>query len=331
MISAVEMILAGETSGAWPVGIELQGLLTEVSGLQAAEHKAVVGRYLQHKPRVLGVVGGRYRATTPREWRDLITAAVEAGAKPTGAFSLRGGSRVLATFEVGESNGIKTFLLLADSFDGSTHLTCGFTSVRVVCANTLAVSSRQDGAEAAKLRHTASLEEKVKVLTDTIGDAIRQGQAVKDAYDRAEKTYLSKEQAKEVFNRLFPEAADDASKRAKTRADNQRCDARKAAAAAVNRVGEQRGNLATLWNAATYLVDRQANGKARKARGDADRLDSMLFGARGKRVEEIQQVMLEVLMSDGTTQSMPVDQALATGVPEEQAGKALLNSILDDM
>jgi hypothetical protein len=73
-----------------------------------------VGSYSAHPERVLGAVD-RFRATACDEWRDLVKAAVAAGAKPTGAFSLRDGSRVLATFEVGISNGLRTQLLLVDA------------------------------------------------------------------------------------------------------------------------------------------------------------------------------------------------------------------------
>lgn len=107
---APSAIAHGEKSGAWPVSLRCEGLTTP-QGLLASV-QAQVASYLAHPDRIVGVNGSRYRATTPAEWRELVTATVEAGAKPTGTFSLEGGSRVLATFEIGESNGLRTQFLL---------------------------------------------------------------------------------------------------------------------------------------------------------------------------------------------------------------------------
>src|SRR5262249_55975453 len=143
MANAQQMISHGERSGAWPTALRFDDLRT-VGGL-AAPGRALVASYAQHAEACLGVVGDRYRATSPDGWRALVTAATAAGAQPTGCFSLRGGSIVLATFAVGRSNGLATNLMICDSFDGSKALSCGFTSIRVVCANTMNAAFKQDG------------------------------------------------------------------------------------------------------------------------------------------------------------------------------------------
>lgn len=303
--NADALILAGETSGAYPVKIAFEAMQTE-GGLPVPA-KAIRADYAKHDPRVLGVVGDRYQATTPEEWRELIRAACKAGAQPTGAFSLRDGSRVLATFEVGVSNGLRTNLVLADAFDGSLKLHGGSTDIRVVCANTLkaALSESDDWA---KIRHTSSLSGKVSLLKDSIGRAIEQGQAIREAFEQASKIKLSNVQAQVVFDALFPPAEFDAGKAGKTRAENDRRDAVNAMANPVNNVGN---TLASLWNAATFLVDRKADGSPRPCRGNADMLDSLLFGARGKRLGEIGEIINGAMASVGTIPmipSMPVAQ-----------------------
>ena len=308
--SAESAIEHGERSGAWPVALDVERLRTDAGFL--APVSAIVASYREHPARVVGVNGDRYRATTPDEWRDLVRAAVAAGATPTGAFSLRDGSRVLATFDVGDSNGLRTQLMLADSFDGSLKLTAGFTSVRVVCANTLSAAMREDGEGMARLRHTASLEERINVLRHGIAGCVESGRRVRDLFERASRVQLRADAAKSAFDALFPAASDDATQRAKTRAENERDDARHAAVLPVNRVGE-RGNLATLWNAATWLVDREADGSTRECRGGADRLDSLLFGSRAKRIAEIETVierLIEVVRPDGTVEAITAQEAV---------------------
>ena len=321
MADSGAMIAHGEASGAWPTAIAFEGIVT-ASGI-VAPGKAIVASYANHPNAALSVVGDRYRSTTPEEWRSLVKAATAAGAQPTGAFALRDGSRVLATFEVGKANGLKTELVLVDSFDGSLKLTCGFSSIRVVCANTLSAAMSSDGAGMAKLRHTASLETKVNILAESIAKAVAGGDKVRDAYKAAEGAFLSKEQALDVFDKLFPQADKDATDTAKTRADNVRSDARRAMLNPVNNAGP---TLATLWNAATFLVDRRADGTTRDTKG-GDMLDSLLFGARGNRINEVQ-TMIEVILRDGTVQSMPATEALAIGANPETVGKKVLEDMI---
>lgn len=302
LTDAESLIDAGERSAAWPVSVDAESIMT-TTGIPCSDNHAIVGTYRDISRRALGVVGGRYRATTPESWRDLCKAAVLAGARPTGAFALRGGSRVLATFEVA-GNGISTQLLLCDAYDGSMKLTCGTTAVRVVCANTLALSLGQDGTGMAAIRHTASLETKVRALSESIGIAILRGERVRDAFSRAEVAYLDRDTARAAFDALFPEAPKDATPATKTRAENLRTEARRAAVLPINRVGATPGNLATLWNAATYLVDRHSDGTSRAVRG-GEALDSLLFGQRADRVNEIQ-ATIEGLLPSNTKPPMSV-------------------------
>lgn len=326
MPDAAAMVAAGESSQAWPTAVRFEGLQT-AAGLPA-KVRAVVGTYQDAHEAVLGAVGGFYRATDPGEWRDLITAAVAAGAKPTGAFALRDGARVLATFDVG-GNGIRTQLVLADSFDGSMKLTAGTTCIRVVCANTLAMAMSSDGEGMARLRHTSALEEKVKILGEAIGDTIATGEKVRETFHAAEQMALTSAAADAVFDALFPKAEQGASARAVTKADMARAQARAAMALPINHVDAPPGgtSLATIWNGATYLVDRNTDGSQRATRGDSDLLESLLFGARAKRVEEIQHT-IEVLMASGELERMTVTQARSHGIDDRQLAQSIIAEML---
>ena len=327
MSTAEEMIAAGESTNAWPVELVAAPMFASVDfghGVQRLKSGArgIVASYASAPPAVVGTVGARYRATACEEWRQLVTAAVKAGAKPDGAFALNGGSKVLATFNV-ESGDIRTNLMLVDSFDGSTKLCAGFTSVRVVCANTLSMAwSGGFGATAAQLRHTASLESKVQALAGAIESSVQGGRKVRETFDAASKVQLSREEFRAAFDLLFPEAPKDATDAQKTKAENMRLDAARVGRMPINSVGAP-GNLATLWNAATYLVDRNANGTVREARGGADKLDSLLFGSRGERVQEVQ-TLIEVILRDGKVQTMTAPQALSVGVAPNLVGRQLL-------
>lgn len=341
MSSVDDMIAEGYRVGAWPTAIEYERVLTG-SGLDAPGRALVASYASPHPRRALAIVGDRYHNMKPDEWIVLLRAAEAAGARPSGAFALRGGVQVLATFEIGTTNGITNYMNLMDFFDGSHQGMGGLTAVRTVCANTVASWIGKDGGGIAKLRHTASLEAKIAIMAEAIGNAIASGEKLRDTYHKAEATTLPAQDARALFDRLFPPAsaetqtaADKGDKSAKalvTKHENVRADARRAAALPINRVGGK-GNLATLWNAATWLVDRDfdKNGSviARDLRGEADAIESMLIGSRAKRVREVQ-TLIEVVMADGKVQTMTASAALAAGVDPSLTGRAILQDLLDN-
>lgn len=326
MLDAEDMIAAGENCGSWPIEVDFQHV-TVGENLPAPEYRGVVGKYRQHPPRALGIVGGRYRATFPEEWRKLVRAVVAAGGKPTGTFSLCGGSRILATFEVGVSNGLKTQFILVDSYDGSLKLTTGSTTVRVVCANTLSLALRSDGEGMANLRHVATLEENIKALEKAIGRALETGENMRGLYKAACERRLTSAEKTAVLAALVP-IDPEATPRVATRAQNLRDSIEAASKSPINAEGED--TLASLWNGCTYVIDRDGDA-ARPSRGkNKDNLNSLLFGSRGARVREVQTI-IEVLLRDGTVAPMTVSQAVEAGVSPLLTGRAIINDMLEDL
>jgi hypothetical protein len=252
----------------------------------------------------------------------LCEDAVEAGARPTGVFSLRDGRRVVATFELSREDGISQQLVIVDSYDGSCRLTVGLCSIRVVCANTLSAAWSQLR-QGAQLSHTASLPERVSALCEAIAELGAEGTRIRDLYRRAAERQLTRDQALDVMAELWPEPGEDDAKRTATRKRKARAEA----AAAMRRPETSEGRtLATVWNAATWLVDRTADGAARPLRS-GDRLGSLLQGSRGQRVQEILECV-ELVLADGTVQAVTPRQALASGVDDRQVGRAVLDAML---
>lgn len=331
--TAEEFIASGEQAGDFPTAVRTCGTFvqdTDGTMLPVAGAQGIVCEYADSSRKPMGVNGSRYKATTPEQWREVIKAAVAAGAKPIHHHSW--GDKVMAQFEVGRSGGIMSTLVLGDSFDGSTRFVGGTSSTRLGCANAMARQmrvERKSGNDWAAFSHTSSLEEKINRMIAGVERAISAGETVAEMFQKASSLHLPATMAKAAFDILFPLPAEDASKRAKTVALRAREDARKAAALPINRVGDA-GNVATLWNAATYLVDRKPDGQIRKTRGNSSRVDALMFGKRGQRLDEVQ-TLVDVIMADGRVKAMTVAQATAAGVPEDNMGADLLQAILDDM
>lgn len=113
----------------------------------------------------LSVVSNRYQVVQPREILELYRDLVEVGgfALET-AGVLKGGKKLWALARTGEEfllrggDRVKGYLLLATSCDGTLATTAQFTSVRVVCNNTLQLSVAQDQEGAIKVPHSTTFD-----------------------------------------------------------------------------------------------------------------------------------------------------------------------------
>lgn len=112
----------------------------------------------------LSVVGAGYNVVQPAEvlgfYRDLIAAN---GFKLDTAGALSDGRRIWALASTGDSTRIygqdkvDGYVLLATSYDGTMATTCQFTSVRVVCNNTLQFAT-ENSAGAFKVSHSQKFD-----------------------------------------------------------------------------------------------------------------------------------------------------------------------------
>lgn len=293
MPDADAMIRAARECNAIGLEHRIEPLYT-ADGLRAPKD-AIVMRYQARPDRIVGVNGARFRALPIEDLEKLIRATCDAGARPSAIMSLCEGTRFVAAFAIGNAIGIRDHFLLSDAYDGSGSLVGGNTSTRVVCANTMRIAMAEDGRDMAKIRHTVSIDENARILAAAIGRAIKSGDALRALYADAAALKLDADAARVAFDLLFAPAAEDASATMRTRSENVRHDARLAAALPINREGDAPGNLATLWNAGTYLVDREVSGEYRATRGGADAIDSLLFGARASRVAEIESTMTQIV------------------------------------
>jgi phage/plasmid-like protein (TIGR03299 family) len=125
----------------------------------------------------LAVVGSKYKVVQPAEVLNFYEDLVESsGFHLETAGVLFGGKRFFALAKVAEEqevfkgDKVKGYLLLSTSCDGSLATTAQFTSVRVVCNNTLSYAMRShDGEEQTRIRipHSAEFNpELVKVQLD---------------------------------------------------------------------------------------------------------------------------------------------------------------------
>ena len=117
-----------------------------IGTLKTFDEKKVL--YRSDTKEALSVVGNRYKVVQPREilefYRDLTEVS---GFALETAGVLKGGKKLWALARTGQTGMLKGndvtegYVLLATACDGSMATTAQFTSIRVVCNNTLAIAT----------------------------------------------------------------------------------------------------------------------------------------------------------------------------------------------
>jgi len=226
----------------------------------------------------LSVMSGNYNITQPKEVAEFFREQVEAGGfKMETMGMLRGGAtywalaRVNDSFDVGGGDVVLPYLLLATSCDGTLSNCAQFTTVRVVCNNTLTMSLGSN-AEKAQIRVPHSTKfDPVRFKTE-LGLISGGWERFKtDAVDLSKRVVSREEAVRFFLNVFYPEQNIDLSDKV------ARPQLVQALSVYENGIGQQVGTAAgTAWgllNAVTRQIDHE-----KKASSNDSRLQSAWFG-----------------------------------------------------
>ena len=160
----------------WEVGLKD---LQTVDG-SPVNHRAT---YRKTDNSILGVVGPRYTPLQNRDSFDWFQPFLDAGECCLHtAGSLHSGQKVWVLAQLNRDNSeivpgdeVSKFILLSNSHDGTTAIRVGYTPIRVVCANTMAMAhSKGSGSQLIRIRHTRSSKNNLENVRD-IMDNINAG------------------------------------------------------------------------------------------------------------------------------------------------------------
>lgn len=223
----------------------------------------------------LSVVSQRYNVVQPHEVLHFYQDLVEAGGfELETAGSLKGGRKLWALAKTGQDlmlkggDLVKSYLLLATSCDGTLCTTAQFTSVRVVCNNTLQVAvGNQTGA--IKVPHSTQFD--ATAVKQALGLGVSQwdhfGQYAKELSQRP----VAPQEALRFFSDLLAQPLDEESI-VLTRSVQRLYELYQGAGMGAELVSSHN----TAWglvNAVTEYVDHH-----RRTRSQDHRLDSAWFG-----------------------------------------------------
>ncbi|ENW41780.1 TPA: DUF932 domain-containing protein [Acinetobacter baumannii] len=146
--------------------------------LMPYEEQRVLYRSDTHAP--LSVVSQRYQEVQPKEilefYRDLTE---QSGFELETAGVLKGGRKFWALARTGQSAALKSkdvsngYILLATACDGTLATTAQFTSIRVVCNNTLAIALRGQNSSAGVVKVPHSTKFDAEKIKQQLGISVR--------------------------------------------------------------------------------------------------------------------------------------------------------------
>ena len=224
----------------------------------------------------LSVVSNRYKVVQPHEvlhfYKDLVSAG---GFELETAGVLKGGKKLWALAKTGQeaklkgNDRIKAYLLLATSCDGTLCTTAQFTSVRVVCNNTLQMATQQSTG-AVKVPHSTKFDP--KQVKEALGLGFSSWESfMRDLKQLSQRT-VSPDEAENYFRAVLEEPVSIASGSSSSKVI-QRLGELYNGAAMGSELLAASGTAWGLVNAMTEYVDHH-----RRARTQDNRLDSAWFG-----------------------------------------------------
>lgn len=123
----------------------------------------------------LGVVGERYHVGSDVDALHAFAPLLATGATLETAGYLRDGATLFATAklpgfqaDVVKGDTVESYAMMAHAHDGTMPWTCGRTTTRVVCRNTLRAAIGDKGSHLLKFRHTKSARGKVATVGEIL-------------------------------------------------------------------------------------------------------------------------------------------------------------------
>lgn len=230
---------------------------------------------------ILGVVGPRYTPLQNRDafdWFQPFLDANECAIHTAG--SLHSGQKVWVLAQLNRDNSeivtgdeVSKFILLSNSHDGTTAIRVGYTPIRVVCANTMAMAhSKGSGSQLIRIRHTRSSQKNLEQVRDIMDNINTQFEATAEQFRfLASKNFNQSDINRYVKVMLGIEGTVDSDIKTRTRNIMDEI------LALVEGPKQSAANVRGTWWAAYNGYNEYLNYN--KGRTEDNRLDSLWFGA----------------------------------------------------
>lgn len=179
-------------------------------GTKLEDGKAMTRTY-NGRRQVLGIVGPRFVPLQNREAFDFFKPFLdERQAAIHTAGSLDKGRSVwvlcnlqMDAAEIVDGDKVEKFVLLSNSHDGSRAVRVGFTPIRVVCANTLAMAHSDSASKLIRVRHTRKMHTSLNDIRETMNLINQEFEASVEQYRRMAHKTINGDDLERYVKKVF--------------------------------------------------------------------------------------------------------------------------------
>jgi phage/plasmid-like protein (TIGR03299 family) len=255
-----------------------QRALVTVDGIAIPKARAIVR---DSDSTVLGIAGKRYKPLQNQDALNFFAPFHESGlCKFETAGSLRSGQKIwiLAALnqpemEIVKGDVVRKYLMLSNGHDGITGVRVGFTPIRVVCANTLAMAHNAKDSKLVRVFHSGQTLANLELLRETVNAANASFEATAEQYRAMAKRHINKSDLARYVDVVFYNGAAAESDREKIARENLNNEIQKLFEVGHgNDSSDARGTVWALYNGVTQYLSYNSG------RSDDVRMDSLWFG-----------------------------------------------------
>lgn len=157
---------------------------------------------------ILGVTTDRYVPLQNTDLANVVQGFLDAGAEIESAGSLKGGKIVWylldlhATGDVA-SDGIKLYGVLSNGHDGKRAVRVGYTPIRIVCSNTLAMSESNGLTRTIRVTHRGDVVGGVQAIADSMDLATQTFKATVEQYRKLAAISINQNDVKKYVEKVL--------------------------------------------------------------------------------------------------------------------------------
>lgn len=178
-------------------------------------HKAT---YRQTDGKILGVVGPTYQPLQNAAAFAFFQPFLDANlATLETAGSLREGKRVWVMAKIAKDpmvivkeadDVVQQYILLSNSHDGTLAVRVGYTPVRVVCSNTMAMAHSNTASKLIRLKHSANVEQNLEAVREIMNVAQAEFEATATQFKLLASKQISRKDLERLVKIVFSQKKD---------------------------------------------------------------------------------------------------------------------------
>ena len=249
---------------------------------------------------ILSLVTDSYQIVQNREAFGFFDSIVDRGEAIYETAGVLGkGERIFITAKLPDDiivkgEQIENYILLTNSHDGTSALQAGFTSIRVVCNNTL-TAALGDLKNSIKLRHTTNIKQMLAEAAEIMGISSKYTAELNEAFNEMAKVKITDKQLRAYIEQVMNPAREQLTKAEKVEFSKQFTNQVDSIVefATTHDTQTTKAAKGTIWGA--YNAISGYYGHIKEHKSESARMNDIIFGQGDQRIKSAFNLSIEAL------------------------------------